>query len=172
MKKILALALATITALSCSMVAFASSTTTLTTNVPAATYKLNIPADTVITFNETETNIGSVSVTEATGFADGKNLEVKVSYDAFQCEGRTTTIPYIIEFSSARGGIEVPNNGIITFEGLEDGSVKEFYEKTFTSSPNAQLEKTLVKIESKAWGKALAGEYTSTITFTAEVVAE
>ena len=59
--------------------AFASDQTVLTTTVPDATYTLNIPDDKRIDFGETELNIGDVSITNASGFAVGKNIKVTAS---------------------------------------------------------------------------------------------
>ena len=80
MKKLTTLVLALALAASLAVPAFAANTTTLTTTVPAATYTLNIPADQEIPFGATETNIGSISVTDGTGFAVGKNLKVTLTY--------------------------------------------------------------------------------------------
>ena len=82
MKKFIAIVLAVLTVLSFSTVAFAEgNTTTLTTTVPDATYTLNIPADQQITFGATSTDIGTVTVTNSSGFAAGKDLHVTITYD-------------------------------------------------------------------------------------------
>ena len=71
MKKLTTLVLALALAASLAVPAFAANTTTLTTTVPAATYTLNIPADQEIPFGATETNIGSISVTDGPCFHIG-----------------------------------------------------------------------------------------------------
>ena len=81
MKKFIAIALAVLTVLSFSTVAFAADTTTLTTTVPDATYTLNIPADQEIAFGTIDTDIGSMTVTNSSGFAEGKNLQVSLTFD-------------------------------------------------------------------------------------------
>jgi len=96
MKKFIAIAIAVLTVFSFTTVAFAESTTTLTTTVPDAEYTLNIPADQEIEYNATRTNIGLVTVTNSAGFADGKNLCVTVTYDAFKNNENETTIPFIL----------------------------------------------------------------------------
>ena len=97
MKKFFAIALAVAMFASMATVASAAeNTTTLTTNVPAATYTLNIPADQEIPFGATLTDIGSITVTNGTGFAKGKNLAVMPTFDAFICEDASTTIPFSI----------------------------------------------------------------------------
>lgn len=182
MRKLVSLALAILLVLSMTVIASAESTTTLTTTVPAASYTLNIPADQVIDFGATSTNIGSISVTDANGFAVGKNLNVTLKYDAFTCEDNTTTIPLTITLQGKDTintdrikTMDVPSNGTISFLGKTDGTVEEYVyvsESVQSASYAYEMSDTYVRISSEDWGKALAGTYTSTVTFTAEVVAE
>ena len=97
MKKIISLILVLVTALSMHTMAFAESTTTLTTTVPDATYTLNVPANQKIDFGKTEVNIGNVTVSDSNGFAVGKNLKVTITYDAFTSTSVNTTIPFEIK---------------------------------------------------------------------------
>jgi len=170
MKKLLALALAVIMVASMSTVAFAAeSTTTLTATVPAATYTLNIPANQEIPFGTTRKSIGNVTVTDAAGFAVGKNLDVTITYNAFAAEGISTTIPYALSLSGNNSTYKAITSGdVVTFEGKENGTVAE----TLIVEGNYEAICLLFTAENEDWGKALAGEYTSTITFTAEVVVE
>lgn len=175
MKKIIAFLLAVTIIASMAIVASAAETT-LTTTVPAASYTLNVPAVVPIDFGATETDIGSITVTDASGFAEGKNLKVTVNYDAFKCENVTTTIPFGIRFSCESIPSyyrDIVDGGTITFLGLEDGTTNEYSVfKGANDDRFSNLDQTLIKIDSADWGKALAGEYTATITFTAEVVVE
>lgn len=174
MKKLFAILLAVTLVASMAMIVSAANTTTLTTTVPAATYTLNIPADQVIPFGATATNIGEISVTDSAGFAEGKNLKVTLTYTDFVCETASTTIPFVIRVSpyttaaSDTSVINVASGEAITFIGLEKGTV----EKYVSSKSGNELENTWILMNSEDWGKALAGEYTATITFTAEVVVE
>lgn len=176
MKKLFALALAVMLVASMTTVAFAAeSTTTLTATVPAATYTLNIPANQEIPFGTTETEIGQISVSESAGFASGKNLEVTVVYTPFTASGITTEIPYTLSLDGTRLAADhregnLASGSIICFEGNTNGTVN----KCPTFSNFSDYDKTVVILNalSEDWGKALAGEYTSTITFTAEVVVE
>ena len=97
MKKLFALLLAVIMVMSMATIVSAESTTTLTTEVPAASYTLNVPAVVPIDFGATSTDIGNVTVTDATGFAEGKNLKVTVTYGAFTSEGAATSIPFVLK---------------------------------------------------------------------------
>ena len=73
MKKTLSFLMALVLVLSLGTMAFADGTTTLSTTVPPATYTLNIPADQEITFGATRAEIGNVTVSDSSGFAEGKN---------------------------------------------------------------------------------------------------
>lgn len=181
MKKTIAMLLAVLTVFLFSTVAFAEGTTTLTTTVPDAEYMLNIPANQAIPYGKTSTDIGSITVTDASGFAEGKNLQVTLDYTDFTCAGVKTTIPFkvYLQDSTHAGSLTdrvmVTSGSSILFEGKSDGSVnEEVYQQK--SSPSGgyllYMDDTLVQITSENWGKALAGNYTATITFTAEVVAE
>lgn len=165
MKKLLSLAMALMLMVSMATMASAS-TTTLTTTVPGATYTLNIPADQEIPYNATSTKIGNVTVTDTSGFAVGKNLEVKVEHTAFTSEQTDTDIEFGIYLEDGNQMIK-PMSGALLFKGQNDGSVTE------RAVLNSVLVKTLlVIINDAAWGAAQPGNYTATITFTAEIVSQ
>lgn len=171
MKKLTTLVLALALAASLAVPAFAANTTT----VPAATYTLNIPADQEIPFGKTSTNIGSISVTDGVGFASGKDLKVTLTYDAFASESVATTIPFLIQLgwavNSSTSYADINSNDSIIFKGKDTGDISKFTEvRSKTGSQYYDADRTLVAIASTDWGKALAGNYSATITFTAEVV--
>ena len=170
MKKVLALAIALASACTLSATALAADTPTLTTTVPDATYTLNIPANQEIPFGETSTDIGNVTVTNSSGFAEGKNLEVTLNYDPFTAQNVGTTIPYkiVLTNESQSPTMDLLSGSACTFLGLTDGSVRE--EARIGLNSNFYGSQLNVEINSNDWGKTLAGEYSSTITFTAEVV--
>ena len=190
MKKLLTLALAVLLVASMTTVAFAAeSTTTLTANVPAASYTLNIPANQEIPFGTTQADIGNITVTDAAGFAVGKNLEVTVTYDAFKADGISSQIPYELSLYAAGSASntgadayhsatqDLPTGGVLVFAGDSTGAVAEFIKLETNYVVNSGTKKIPVTnirfaAESEDWGKALAGEYTSTTTFNAEVVVE
>ena len=181
MKKLLAIAISLSLVCSFSTVALAADTTVLTTTVPDATYTLNIPADQEIPFGATETNIGNVIVTDSAGFAEGKDLQVTLAYDAFKADGISTTIPYTVYRAAKQsftiGGssdspfkFPVSSGESLIFRGYSSGVVaQEFTMETNNYNVTDKHLETI--ISSDDWGKALAGDYSSTITFTAEVVA-
>ena len=185
MKKIFAILLAVAMLLSMATTASAaSSTTTLTTIVPAASYTLNIPADQKIDFGATGVNIGNVTITNSSGFAVDKNVQVTVTYDAFKCEGVSTTIPFALKVwndeawaGNGLNRVDLPSGGVLTFYGKADTTVCEYAKETFQFAYNGNsnmrldvIDKITMDVTSEDWGKALGGEYTATITFTAEVV--
>lgn len=186
MKKLFAILLAVMMLASMATVASAAeNTTTLTTTVPAATYTLNIPADQEIPFGATKTDIGNVTVTNASGFANGKNLKVTLNYEPFASDEVATTIPFKVSMVSGYSRpFDVLSGSSITFYGKADTTVEETAKETFTfATTNASgttsthedvdyADAFRVYVNSADWGMALAGEYTATITFTAEVVVE
>lgn len=177
MKKIVSIILVLVTVLSMSTMAFADGTTTLTTTVPAATYTLNIPADQTIAFGATSTEIGNVTVSNSAGFAEGKNIKVTFVYDSFKCEDTTTVIPFSIYPGlsagvSASGDWTISSGKCITFRGTSDGTATERGGIKLSNGNYVDVVVINVLIDSANWGKALGGDYTATITFTSEVVAE
>lgn len=143
-----------------------ASTTTLTTTVPAAEYTLIIPEDTTVEFGALFTQLEPmVTVSGAKGFASGKDLAVTVNYDAFRCEGVSTTIPFQLAPNSQGKGWESGTS--IIFEGKTDGTVA-----TTAKWGTLGLPYIGVKVLSDDWGKALAGTYTAVLTFTSEVVVD
>ena len=181
MKKLSALFLTLVLLVSAVPAAFAenaaANTTTLTTTVPSATYVLNIPADQTVTFGEEYTYIGNVTVTDSKNFAVGKNVAVLVEYAPFAAETEeiNTTIPYTLYQTSAVSSGEAAKADTfafttgrkLTFKGRADGTVNEL---AGVASSNYSMKNMFVKIKSEDWGKALAGDYKSTITFTSEIV--
>ena len=148
-------------------------TTLLETSVPPAEYMLNVPEKKVIPYGEEEYSIGNITVTEADGFAEGKNLKVTIDYTELTCEGVSTTIPFTLyQYDTADFTKQINPGDSLIFKGEDDGTV---YEKAFVERYNNQslyVDAITVRIDSQKWGKALAGTYTATITYTAEVVVE
>lgn len=182
MKKLASLLLVLAVFLSLGTVAFADGTTKLTTTVPAATYTLNIPADQVIEFNATKVDIGKPTISDPSGFAEGKNVKITVATTPFTATGVSTTIPFTLKsiytyhVSGTYGGAsynttgtnEITSNTSILFKGKSDGTLSGCYVGGNTKTSDTWK----IYIESTDWGKALGGDYTATITFTSEVVAD
>lgn len=185
MKKTIAILLVVMMLASLATVVSAAETTLLTTSVPAANYILNVPAEVPINYGATKTSIGNITVTNAENFAVGKNLVVSLTYDVFKSQGVSTTIPFVVGMTSGFSrAVNLPSGSQITFYGKADTTVEESAKATFTfATTNASgttstyeeedyADDFRVYIASNDWGKALAGEYTAIITYTAEVVVE
>ena len=104
-------------------------------------------------------------------------MDVTVEYAPFAAEAAeiSTTIPYKLFQTSAASSSEaskadvseLKTGGKLTFKGRANGTVDELAR---VAASNYSMENMFVRIESKDWGKALAGDYKSTITFTSEIV--
>ena len=179
MKKIVSIILVLVTILSMGTMAFADGTTTLTTTVPPAKYTLNIPADTVVPFGADVTELGNITVTDSEGFAYGKDLKVTVTYDAFKAESPdiNTTIPFKVLYDDTTTlythSSSKSSGGAFVFLGRKDGTVESnaLCGKTGDGIP-FYVKAIGLSVSSSDWGKALAGDYTASITFTSEVVVE
>ena len=181
MRKTIALILAVCTLLSFAVVASAdtvtSGTTTLTTKVPAASYTMKVPANQTIKYGVSFSEIGIVTIEKSEGFSAKKNVEVTVSTTEFTSESVDTTIPYeILTAWGISGGTKWNFDGeaVLRFEGQQDGTVKSNATSIVsgvTNNSSDTLDHMAIMIASDAWANALAGDYTSTITFTSKVVA-
>ena len=116
-----------------------------------------------------------INLDRVVGFASGKNLKVTLTYDAFTSKDADTTIPFLIQLGWAVNGstsyADINSNDSIIFKGKDTGDISKFTEvRSKTGSQYYDADRTLVAVSSTDWGKALAGDYSATITFTAEVV--
>lgn len=182
MKKMIAMILALAMVFSMAVVASAANTTTLTTTVPAATYTMTIPADQVVPFGTTSQKIGMVKITDSSSFAEGKNIRVTFENTAFTCPNTTTVIPVGIygcyselSYSSNPpqyvGRTATIKDNVLIFEGLSSGYVSS-EAKAVMNGQSRTVTNLGISMSSESWGKALAGDYTATITFSAEVVVD
>ena len=88
------------------------------------------------------------------------------TYTDFECEGVSTTIPFTLTAPNHNG---FASGTTLTFLGKSNGTLEEGF---VTSTSSYRENEIIVEVVSVDWGKALAGDYSATITFTAEVVAE
>ena len=176
MRKTIALILAVCILLSFAVAASAdtvtSGTTTLTTKVPAASYTMKVPSNQTIRYGARASEIGIVTIENSKGFSAKKNVEVTVVLTEFTSKGVDTTIPYKIITQWTGGmGYYINRGAVLRFEGQQDGTVKSKATSIDTSNLSGTLDYMAITISSDAWANALAGDYTSTITFTSKVVA-
>lgn len=178
MKRTICLLLVLLMSLAMVVTVLADGTTTLTTTVPAATYTLSIPDNQVIEFGAESTIIAAPSVTDSSGFAVGKNLDVTVSYGSFTSETVGTKIPFtlrkyaIVDGQGVSDSESTSSGDVLTYEGRESGKVAKNVMFRTKSSVICPLTGLIIEIKSSDWGKALAGDYSATITFTSEVVVD
>ena len=117
-----------------------------------------------------------MTIEESEGFSAKKNIEVTVGITKFTSESVDTTIPYLLKTVWSSGqNISFNIKGVLRFEGQQDGTVKSratgYPNVTGLKDPLGELERMEVNVFSSSWEDALAGDYTSTITFTSKVVA-
>ena len=175
MRKTIALILAVCILLSFAVAASAdtvtSGTTTLTTKVPAASYTMKVPANQTIQYGVQVSEIGNVTIENSEGFSANKNVDVTVGHTDFTSEGVNTTIPYEILYVWTSGEKWPFEGAVLRSEGQQDGTVKSNATSIGIKHPSGTMTQMAIKIASGAWANALAGDYTSTITFTSKVVA-
>ena len=184
MKKLFAILLAVAMLASMTTIVSAAELTTTksitaTTSVPAASYTLNIPENPKIDFGATRTSIGNVTITGASGFAEGKNISLTVTHDEFKSESVSTTIPFSLEYTYKPWGenqsLPFKSGKVFYFVGQTAGDVTEKPHLATVGEHETEYEEISgfnLVVASDDWGKALAGDYTATITFTTEVVVE
>lgn len=172
MKKTLAFLMATSMLASMPLAAYATGsqtgTTTLTTTIQPATYTLNVPAEvTIAPGNTTQTNIGSVTVSDASGFSPYKGLEITSEpFDHLRCDSVDTYIQYYLVDSNSDDAI-LSGSGKGVSGGYLSGNAEGGLN---TVDGMLGYEIDFLVYDENQWQKAKAGKYTSTITFTAEVV--
>lgn len=158
--------------------ALADSTTTLTTTVPAsATYTLNIPADQTIEFGTQSVDLTVPYITDASGFAAGKNVQVTITYADFTSKDVDTTLSVSLsgkysvwnQYNRQYDTYYVPlekSGSTLIYKGESSGGVGDHTYQT--ESKIVEFDKLRVSIS--GWGNALGGDYSSTITFTSKVI--
>ena len=100
--------------------------------------------------------------------------EVTVAYDAFKSESVSTTIPFELCYGSTFDSYTTntkASGSAFVFAGKRDNTVTE-RANAGVSNKQEYVTGLYVEVTSENWGKALAGDYKATITFTAEVVVE
>lgn len=170
MKKAMAILLAMLMLIPFATIAFAANTTTLTTTVPGSAYTLNIPSDQEIAYGVQSTKIDAPTVTDSSGFAEGKNLYITATYSAFSSSTTDTTIPFKLGLKRDALFVRWSSGAKMVFFGHENGTVDTALSFETNSTPAyCQAERCYIGINSTDWGKAAPGNYTATITFTTEV---
>jgi len=126
--------------------------------------------DQKVEFNTLLHTLETPTVANESGFAVGKNILISITHTDFTSAGLSTTIPFALKASIDGGGIRLVIDEI-KFEGNNAGKVDEAKFEGEDGVWRTVYEMYLT-FAAKDWGKALGGDYTATITFTSEVVAE
>lgn len=179
MKKIKAILMVLVIVMSFPMAVYGSGSTVLSTNVPEHAYTLNIPANQSVAYGETLHIIGNVTITDSAGFSAGQNVSVAVGFTPEFISATTdTTIPYSLSLYKEQEEAATLTKGLspgdsLIFEGQTDGTVKQYARipagprYAYVSEPGGLR----LDINSEDWSKASGGEYSSTLTFSSEIVA-
>ena len=172
MKKLMALLLVMILMLSTVCVASAE-TMTLTLTVPEAEYTLVIPQNVEVSYRAETVRIGTVSVKDVSGFAEGKDLMVTVTAAPFTSQTTDTVMPFTLT------GVQAITNGkrfdlgttaFLVFQGQPDGSLLSF-PQTITAVYDVQgIDCLEIDFKAEDWDSLKPGDYTAVITFDAKVV--
>lgn len=170
MKKLLILAIALLLVLPLATVASAE-TMTMTFTVPEADYTLVIPRDQEIPFRSQGEVLGSVRVKDASGFTEGKNLLVTVSATPFTSATTDTALTYTLIGNQATAGgkkYDLGTNFDIVFEGQSDGSLG--FSKVMTGSGLQGFDALEIDFNEEDWDSLKPGNYSATVTFSADIV--
>lgn len=146
-----------------------SKTLVLTTEVPEIvnpTYTLVIPENQSIPYKSTEVDLGNVEIKNASGFANGIDLQLSYRSTAFASETTETTIPFNCKLTLPKSGelVDSGTSGAVRLKGSEDGKVY--------AADGSNYYELSIALASEDWGNASSGKYNASITFTAEIVKE
>ena len=167
MRKVISVILAVILIFSIPTTASAESTT-LTIDVPEASYILNVPADQAIDYLASEKNIGSITVSDTSGFSASKGISVSVTYDGqFATPKYASAINYslVCKGTGSETRYDLNSGDYITFTGNADGTLNN----NPTLPDGSPANELIVLIDTACWDTALGGIYSTTITFNADV---
>ena len=170
MKKLTALFLTLVLALGIPATAFAAKdadgneTTTLTVTIPAPSYTLHVPADTTLTYGDTDyQDIGTVKVTDVVGY---KSISVAPKYtDLINTAASTDTIPLTL-YDKTRLDSSDPEERYFTKDGERASSKGHpvLYNQSNPAEQQYSDRPLLAKVED--WSGATPGAtYKARITY-------
>lgn len=142
--------------------------TTLTIEVPEASYILNVPANQAIDYLASEKNIGSITVSDTSGFSASKGITVTVTYDGqFGTPKYASAINYslVCKGTDSETRYDLKSGDYITFAGNANGTLNN----NPTLPDGSPANELIILIDTACWDTALGGIYSTTITFNADV---
>lgn len=132
-------------------------TTTLTVDVPAPDYELNIPASVTVNYQAETCQLAVPTVTGGDG-REGLGLQVAItSSGVFTCPEVSTTIPFTLTMTEADGW---QSGDSLYFSRIASNVVG-------VTADGSQPTAMVLTFQSTDWDAALPGTYTATITYTA-----
>ena len=172
MKKLMALLLVMILMLSTVCVASAE-TMTLTLTVPEAEYTLVIPQNVEVSYRAETVRIGTVSVKDVSGFAEGKDLMVTVTAAPFTSQTTDTVMPFTLvgdEEGMVPDRVDLGTTAFLLFQGQADGSLSTYSKCTLIGDGNRTITLLYIQFEEEDWASLQPGDYTAVITFEAKIM--
>lgn len=142
--------------------------TTLSIEVPAPSYTLNVPVNQTISYLASETSIGGITVTNTSGFASHHVLSVGVTYDGcFACPNNASPIFYSLKCKGLDSDTryDFSSGSCVNFTTNSDGTLSS----RPTLPDGTPADEFVVVIDTSCWDAALGGTYTTTITYTASI---
>ena len=140
----------------------AESSTKLTTTVPECTYTFSIPADTNIAYNETESTIGTVSVSNVQHLGSRViRVEILSGYALISTTNSGDSIGYTL-FGTNEA---VSGNGYTETTEWEVGGITPTREIVADRDHWLRTVTVKARISEDAWKNANPGTYEGTISF-------
>ena len=147
--------------------------------IPAPAYTLNIPANQIVSYKTESHDIGCPTVSDAFGFAAGKDIKLSISWTEFRSESTSTTIPFAMKFTSPSNESYDFTSGTVYFIGNDVGTVEEYpVDISISTGEHIPVACFMLKFNVVDWdnalpgeyNKAMTGEYKASITFSTEIM--
>lgn len=139
--------------------------------IPAPAYTLNIPANQMVSYKTESHDIGCPTVSDAFGFAAGKDIKLSISWTEFRSESTSTTIPFAMKFTSHSNESYDFTSGTVYFIGNDVGTVEEYpVDISISTGEHIPVACFMLKFNAVDWDNALPGEYKASITFSTEIM--
>lgn len=170
MKKLLAFLCSLTLVLSLGVTAFAepSGYTTITTEVPACTWTLEVPQSRSISFGTEEEELGTVRITNIQNQRENRNIHAYLDTNCLFCltTDINTTFPFDIQVY--RHSVELVPELIYTLRNK--GYVSTLVEVSTAKAGETTLESTLtILVDPSAWNSAPEGKYEANLVFSSSI---
>lgn len=137
-------------------------TTTISVDVPAPSYQLNIPSDMAIQYKDAGCLLSVPAISDASGFKENMGMKVSISYSgAFTCAGVSSTIPFTLSMVVNDTAQPWASGDCLYFARTEDGGMSSNGYTEAGACPSSMR----LSIADAAWEAAFPGHYTASIAF-------